>query len=153
MSDFILFSPSPVCLTHGVLKKARGNLEVSFPKNKHAPLIKCQTNVLVRAGNFFSESLFFSFSSSMWNNARQITVPCLAWKACLEHQTKVSVVEVEALSDLMHESHDTLLIWFYLLHEANTKMNVSRDTQSCQFIGLITCHVINPTIVSVLDTY
>lgn len=33
-------------------------------------------------------------SHPVWNNARQITVPSLAWKACLEDQTKVSVVEV-----------------------------------------------------------
>lgn len=40
------------------------------------------------------ESLFFS-SHLLWTNERQIAAACLAWKARLEGQTKVSAVELQ----------------------------------------------------------
>lgn len=71
-----------VSQTHGVLKKARGNLEVSCT---HSVVFWLSPAPMTHQSTLFS---------SVWNNNRQITVRWLAWKACLEDQTKVSVLGV-----------------------------------------------------------
>lgn len=57
----VLFLSFVVSLTHGVLKKARGNLEVRLQQEVYDPVIICQTNAVTHSGIFsISELLLFS---------------------------------------------------------------------------------------------